>query len=323
MKKTIPAFLVFLLISASVQAQAWRGNARLQGTVTDQKSGKAVAGAKVMLRIQKGGTGGPDVTTNDAGKWSVLGLANGPWNIDVQAPGYVTKQLSMSIVEGARIPPMKIELEEEVVVAPPPEEAPAAQVVQIGGVDVSADVAAAVEAGNSLLGEQKFKEAVEQYEKAYPVLSSNLALKVALARAYYGAGNLKKSVVLLNEAYEIDPANVPNVMLLAQLLLEDGQLDRGREIIEKLPAGTLSDPTALINIGILLLNKKQPTAAYEYFTKAIAIDANRAESYYFRGLAAIQSKQMKSARADLAKVIALAPDSNEAKEAKEMLKSLE
>lgn len=322
MKKTISAAVLVLLAATSLHAQAWRGNQRLQGTVTDAKSGKPIAGAKVQLRIQKGGTGGPDVTTNDQGKWSVLGLAAGGWDIDVAASGYETKQMSMSMAENQRIPPIKTELEPVAQAAPEPSEAPVEQ-VQIGGVTVSGDVVAAVEAGNAFLAEQKFKEAVEQYEKAYPVLSTNLALKVALARAYYGAGDLKKSIVLLNEAYQVDPANVPNVMLLAQLLLEDGQLDRGREIMEKLPAGTLTDPTALINIGILLLNKKQPTAAMEYFTKAIAVDEARAESYYFRGLAAVQSNQMKSARADFAKVIALAPDSSEAKEAKELLKSIE
>jgi predicted Zn-dependent protease len=322
LKKSLSAAVLLLLAATTLHAQAWRGNQRLQGTVIDAKSGKPVAGAKVQLRIQKGGTGGPDVTTNDQGKWSVLGLAAGGWDIDIVASGYETKQISMSMAENQRIPPIKTELEPVVQAAPEPAAAPVEE-VQIGGVTVSADVVTAIEAGNAFLGEQKFKEAVEQYEKAYPVLSNNLALKVALARAYYGAGDLKKSIVLLNEAYEIDPANVPNVMLLAQLLLEDGQLDRGREIIEKLPAGTLTDPTALINIGILLLNKKQPTAAIEYFTKAIAVDDARAESYYFRGLAAVQSNQMKSARADFAKVIALAPDSNEAKEAKELLKSIE
>lgn len=322
MKKSLPAAVLILLAATAVHAQAWRGNQRLQGTVVDAKSGKPVAGAKVQLRIQKGGTGGPDVTTNDQGKWSVLGLAAGGWDIDIVASGYETKQISMSMAENQRMPPIKTELDPVVQAAPEPSEAPAEE-VQIGGVTVSADVVAAVEAGNAFLAEQKFKEAVEQYEKAYPILSTNLALKVALARAYYGAGDLKKSIVLLNEAYEVDPANVPNVMLLAQLLLEDGKLERGREIIEKLPAGTLTDPTALINIGILLMNKKQPTAAIEYLTKAIAIDETRAESYYLRGLAAVQSNQMKSARADLAKVIALAPDSNEAKEAKELLKSIE
>lgn len=321
-KNTFPLLLA-MLISTTLHAQAWRGNARLQGSVVDQKTGSPVAGAKVALRMKS--NGGPDLTTNAQGKWSVLGLGSGSWDIDVTAPGYVTKALSLSIAEGERIPPMKIELEAVVVEEappPPPAEAPVEE-VKIGGVAVSPDVAAAVEAGNGFVAAGKFKEAVAEYEKAYPLLSTNLGLKVALARAYYGTGDLKKSVALLNEAYQIDPGNAGNVMMLAQLLLEDGQLDRGKEIIEKLPAGTLTDPTALINIGILLINKKQPAAAYDYFTKAIAIDANRAESYYFRGLAAVQSKQMKSARADFAKVLALAPDSNEAKEAKELLKSLE
>jgi predicted Zn-dependent protease len=323
MRKSLFPFLLMILAATALHAQAWRGNARLQGTVVDQKSGQPVNGAKVALRLK--GNGGPDLTTNAQGKWSVLGLGNGNWDIDVTAPGYVTKALSLSIAEGQRLAPMKIELEPAVVEEappPPPAEAPVEE-VQIGGVAVSPDVAAAVEAGNAFVAAGKFKEAVEQYEKAYPLLSSNLGLKVALARAYYGTGDLKKSVALLNEAYQIDPANVPNVLMLAQLLLEDGQLDRGREVIEKLPAGTLTDPTALINIGILLMNKKQPAAAYDYFTKAIAIDANRAESYYLRGLAGVQTKQMKSARADFAKVLALAPDSSEAKEAKELLKSLE
>jgi tetratricopeptide (TPR) repeat protein len=322
MRKSLFPFLLVILAATTVHAQAWRGNARLQGTVVDQKSGQPIAGAKVALRLKA--NGGPDLTTNAQGKWSVLGLGSGNWDIDVTAPGYSTKALSLSIAEGQRLAPMKIELEPTVVeeAPPPPAEAPVEE-VQIGGVAVSPDVAAAVEAGNAFVAAGKFKEAVEQYEKAYPLLSSNLGLKVALARAYYGTGDLKKSVALLNEAYQIDPANVNNVMMLAQLLLEDGQLDRGREVIEKLPAGTLTDPTALINIGILLMNKKQPAAAYDYFTKAIAIDANRAESYYLRGLAGVQTKQMKSARADFAKVLALAPDSSEAKEAKELLKSLE
>ncbi|MFP5245472.1 MAG: carboxypeptidase-like regulatory domain-containing protein, partial [Thermoanaerobaculia bacterium] len=171
MNKRIAAVLIALVATATLHAQAWRGNARLQGTVIDQKTGKGIPGAKVLLRIQKGGTGGPDVTANDQGKWSVLGLANGGWDIDVQAPGYVTKQLSIAIAEGQRIPPMKIELEPVEEVAPAPADQPVEQ-VQIGGVTVSAEVAAAVEAGNAFLAEQKCKEAVEQYEKAYPVLSS-------------------------------------------------------------------------------------------------------------------------------------------------------
>ena len=186
---------------------------------------------------------------------------------------------------------------------------------------MSKDIADALQAGNDFLNQKKYKEAVEQYEKAYPTLSTNTSLKTALARAYYGAGDIKKAIVLLDESYKADPTNVATGVLLANLLLEDGQLDKGKQIIDTLPAGALNIDS-LLNMGIALMNKKQPAAANEYFSRAITMDANRYEGYYYRGLAAIQAGKAKQAKPDLEKVIQLAPDSNEAKEAKEYLKSI-
>ena len=316
--------LAVLCAGAALAAEDWRGQNRLAGTITDAKTGNPVKGAVVALRIQKGSNSGPDAKADDHGKWAVLGLGPGNWNLDISAPGYQTKQLSVAISEGQRLPPMKIALE-AVQVQPAETAAPAEepqQEVKIGGVAVSQDIADAVEAGNKALGEKNFKEAVANYEKAYPTLSANLPLKQALARAYYGAGDLKKAVVLMDEMYKADPTNVTNAMLYAELLLEDGQLDKGKEIVERLPADALKDPTALINIGILMLNKKQPAAARDYFTKAIAIDGSRAETYYYRGLSEVQLNKMKDAKADLEKTVSLAPDSAEAKEAAEILKSI-
>jgi tetratricopeptide (TPR) repeat protein len=215
---------------------------------------------------------------------------------------------------------MKIELQPQPQQVAQPAEA-AQEEVKIGGTAVTKEIADAVEAGNKLLQEQNYKEAISQYEKAYPTLSSNVALKLALARAYYGAGQLKKAIVLLDEAYKADPTNTQTGILLANLLLEDGQLDRGKKIIDALPTGSI-DYNSLINTGIVLMNKKQPAAAVEYFNRAVTLDANRHEAYYYRGLATIQMGKAKQAKPDLEKVIALAPDSSEAKDAKEYLKSI-
>jgi len=106
------------------------------------------------------------------------------------------------------------------------------------------------------------------------------------------------------------------------MLLEDGQLAQGKEVIEKLPAGALTEPTPLINIGIIMMNKKQPAAAVDYFSKAIALAPNAADGYYYRGLANLQAGKAKDAKPDLQKVVELAPDSDQAKEAKEYLKSI-
>ena len=321
MKKTLTIIAVICVAAAAFAAEDWRGNNRLAGSVVDKNTGAPVKGAKLMLRSQKASKGGPDITSDNYGKWAVLGLGAGGWNIDVEAAGYETRQLSVGLSEGQRLPPIKIEMEPAAAPQPTATAEPAHEEVKIGGTAVTKEIADAVEAGNNLLGQQKFKEAVEQYEKAYPTLSSNVALKLALARAYYGAGELKKSIVLLDEAYKADPSNTQNAVLLANILLEDGKLERGKQIIDALPAGTL-DMNSLLNTGIALMNKKQPAAAIEYFSRAIALDVNRYEGYYYRGLALIQAGKAKQAKPDLEKVVQLAPDSSEAKDAKEYLKSI-
>jgi Tfp pilus assembly protein PilF len=78
----------------------------------------------------------------------------------------------------------------------------------------------------------------------------------------------------------------------------------------------------LLNAGIALMNKKQPGAAVTYFTKAVALDPKSHLGYYYRGLAYIQQNKGKDAKPDLLKVVEMAPDSEEAKEAKEYLKSI-
>jgi predicted negative regulator of RcsB-dependent stress response len=321
LKKGFAISIAALLAAVTLMAaEDWRGQNRLAGTVVDSKTGAPVKGAKLELRYGRGGHGGPDITSDNNGKWAILGLASGPWDVDVSAPGYDTRKVAVQMNEGQRVPPMKIELDPAAVAAPA--DTPIAQEeVKIGGTAVTKEIAEAVEAGNKLLTEQKYKEAVEQYEKAYPTLSSNLGLKLALARAYYGSQQLKKALVLLDEVYKADPANTQNAMLLANMLLEDGQLEAGKKIIDALPTTALN-VDSLLNTGIALMNKKQPSAAIEYFSKAIGLAADSHLGYYYRGLAKIQMNKAKDAKADLDKVIELAPNSDEAKEAREYLKSI-
>jgi len=306
-----------------IASEDWRGNNRLSGYVVDKATGKPVPNAKVSLRIQKGGKGGPDVTADANGKWAVLGMNSGVWNVDVEAPGYVVRQGNVQLGEGQRIPPMKIELEPAVIAAAPAagQEAPPVEEVKIGGQVVSKDIAEAVEAGNAALTAKNYKDAVTSYEKASAALPAFMPIRFALARAYYGAGDLKKAVTTMGDVYTADPTNARNAMLYANMLLEDGQLDKGKAIVDKLPAADV-DHTALTNIGIVLMNKKQPAAARDYFTKVIEANPKEAEGYYYRGLATIQAGKSKEAKADLQKVIEIAPDSDQEKEAKEYLKSI-
>jgi thioredoxin-like negative regulator of GroEL len=323
-KASVIALAILCSVATLFGAEDWRGTNRIAGVIVDKATGKPVPNAKLKLRIQKGDKGGPDVTADGGGKWAMLGLAAGGWNIDVSAPGYETRQMSMSMAEGQRIPTMKIELTAVATsstdtsggVAEVPKEE-----VKIGGQTVSKDIADAVEAGNTALGAKNYKDAISNYEKASAALPAFMPIKLALARAYYGDGQLKKAIAVMDDVVKADPANSQTSALLANMLMEDGQVDRAKGIIEKLPEGA-TDINTLLNAGIALMNKKQPAAAETYFSKAISKEPQSHLGYYYRGLAYIQQNKPKEAKPDLLKVIELAPDSPEAKDAKEYLKSI-
>src|SRR5262249_30368049 len=73
-RRILAAGIVAAVLAAPSLAQEWRGGkARIDGVVKNDK-GEPIAGAKVSLRWGKSGRGGPDLTTDKNGRWSIFGL---------------------------------------------------------------------------------------------------------------------------------------------------------------------------------------------------------------------------------------------------------
>jgi hypothetical protein len=355
---TSAAVLMFLAVNTSAQL---RGTGRLQGSVTDKHSGKAVAGATVTISLPNGHTQPILSKTDSRGHWAAIGMTSGVWNIDISAPGYITSRGTANVSEGGATPAIGTQLEPQVVKQP----APAAAVPNVPSVPKEA--VDAIKEGETLLKakagdvittsqtdtagtataishtvtadelKQNAQRAVVDFEKALPMVPGDTpelrdvqhqVLNI-LAQAYYKAGDVKNAITTLEKLDAADPMpatpdpmHLTREVLLVNLYLENGQLEQGRSVLEKLPATAITDPTAYLNIGILFLNKKNPADAITYFSKAIAMDPKRADIYYYRGLAEVQSKKFKEAKADFEQVLALAPDSSEARDAKQLLASL-
>jgi tetratricopeptide (TPR) repeat protein len=307
-----------LLWALPLRGQDWRGTGRLTGFVQDQ-SGQPIADASVKL-TRVGGSGPSPVKTNSKGYWAVQGLAGGGWNVDVSAPGYETRKQSAGVTEGnPRAPQLQTQLKKAAVASPA---APAAEVAQQK--NSGAEVIAAVNEGNLLLGEKKFAEARAQYEKAISLLPENSApaLWKGIAQTYHGEGNTAKTIETLKKAAELDPNDTESRVLLASMLVQEGQLDEGKAFLDALPHGAVKDPAVYVNIAIMFMNKNKPEDAHACLTTAIEMDPAQAESYYYRGMASIQMKKKAEARADFRKYLELAPNGPQAKEAQEMLQAI-
>jgi len=342
----ITAFVAALALAVTAMAQV-RGTGRLGGQVLDKASGKPIANATVTCSLPNGSTQ-PIVTNTDKnGRWSALGLTNGMWNVDIAAPGYQTTRGTANISEIQRLPPIKTEM-----VADVKQEAAAAVATQSPlipkeGVEAIDEAQALLKvkagdpnpAGGTVSAadvKANSAKAAADLEKALPLIpadndkvkTTRTQVQEVMAQAYYKAGDLPHAISTLEKLNTSDPWSTPDAnqsqrqILLANLYLEAGQLDQAKALLDKLPPSAVTDPTVYTNVGILFLNKKNPTDAATYFTKAIDLDPKREESYYYRGLAHAQMKHTAEARADFQQVLTLAPDSSDAKDAKVMLDGL-
>lgn len=313
---TVAVALLIFMMSVPATAQV-RGKGRLQGQIVDKETGAPVGGATVTINIASGSTAPIVVKANDKGRWSALGMIGGAWHVDVDAEGYQPGRYGpVTISEMQMLPSMKIEMVKAVVAQPEPE------MVAPTGPSIPQEVVDAVNAGQDLMAQQKYVEAVVEFEKALPLLPDNMQLRQIASQAYYKAGDLKKAIEGLEAVTAADPANHGIALLLINLYLENGQLDEGKARLASLPADAVADPTVYVNIGILFLNKNNPAEAAVNFTKAVDMDMTQAPSFYYRGLANLQLKKMNEARADFEKVLTLAPESTEGRDAKQLLDSM-
>lgn len=347
--KTTLLIFFSIVIAAAAMAQV-RGRGRLQGVIVDE-AGKPIAGATVTL-VPAGEETQPIVAKTDAkGRWSALGLTGGTWNIDVAAEGYETSRGTAAVSEFQMTPAIKTTLVRVVQQQMPVEAVPPTPIIPQEAIDAikegqdllrvqAGDVVTTTESTSHTVTANEVKDnakrAVANFEKALPLVPTdnpevsqirNQLLQV-MSQAYYRAGDLPKAISMLEQANIVDPSATPDPavtqrnVLLVNLYLENGELAKARALLEKLPAGAVTDPTVYSNIGILFLNQKNPADAMTYFTKAVELDTKRADSYYYRGLAALQLGRNKDAKADFEQVLALAPDSPEASDAKQYLASL-
>jgi len=307
---TVLLALAVTLLALPASSQDWKGRGRLEGRVTDM-DGKPIEGAKIRISLPDHPEQGADLKTDSKGRWSYMGLRGGDWKITIEAPGYITGDTIYSVSEVARGNPVNYAMK------PAPKETEA----KAGG--LPPEIAEALTAGNAALADKRWADASTAFEKVLPVAPDNVGLMMALARSYSGAGNNEKAIEMLQKVTEKEPSNWGAWLLEANMLLEKGKLDEGRAALEHVPMQAVTDPNIFINVGVLFMNQKKNDEAEKYFSKAVDVAPDQFDGYYYRGLARIGVNDYDGARADLSKVVELAPkDSTEAKEAQQLLEAL-
>ncbi|MFT4680726.1 MAG: tetratricopeptide (TPR) repeat protein [Flavobacteriales bacterium] len=165
----------------------------------------------------------------------------------------------------------------------------------------------------TLRGEAKanmslFRIALDDFQKAYELDTTDQRPKINTAMAYNGLELYDESLETLNEILRKYPENAYAIFQRGRTYMkmkksELAQFDLDR-VIELRPDNSI----AYFNRGIILSDKKDWNAALTDYTKVIQLNPKNILAFFNRGLIHLQKKNLELAQKDLERTIELYPD---------------
>lgn len=283
---------IIMLCSSPVFAQVY---ARVKGSVTSEK-GIPIEGARLILVFSEDGAK-TELTTDEKGEWKLTNLRAGAWTLGIMVDGYQPQNLNINLTALRENPPIDITMK------PIPKHP--------------------LSKANELYQAKKYAEALQEYQKTlaeYPDM--HLAYE-RIGLCYFRLGDPDNAIKALKLMLEKEP-RARNVLLnLSAILFEKGDLEEGMKYFKQLDEETVNDHSIFYNIGVLLFSKEQMDPAIEYFKKCSARNPNYIDAYYQIALAYLNLGNNEEAKKNFQKIIELAPGSDKAAQAKEIIDSLE
>ena len=304
--RVLSALTLVMTMAAGAAAQTSRGSQRVTGKVLDE-AGRPITGAQVSAA--KKGEVKPDVftaTTNEKGEYSLNGLAAGDWVIEAKKDGTGAVQVGASLVEGERTKNVDLTIAKAAPAAPDPS-------VEIGAEDKRAVELA--QAGKIAEARKVYEDLLVKYPNVY-------GLHMRLATMYAAEKNPQKGLEHIKIALEKEPENVEFKILQAELMMEAGDKEGAKAVLNTVDITKVKDPRALVNSAINDINSGKAEEAIALLTKLIAQFPADSSLLYYRGRAYIVATKLPEAKADLEKFVADAPTSPQAADAKRLLEQL-
>jgi tetratricopeptide (TPR) repeat protein len=301
----IGAVLSILLAATSATAQA----GRVSGIVREE-GGQPIKGATVMVDNPAFGQTFT-VTTDDKGRFQVIGLRTGAWRFVAAAPGYAADGSMLNVRENAPNTPLTFDLKHSGV----------AYFGALGGV-MSRDLQNELSAANALYNQKRWDEAIAAYRAVLvraPVLSE---INLQLAAAYRNKKDYDSAMAAYGELLRVDPSNTHAKIEIANTWLERGNAPKAEETLTSAAADANAPREVFYQLGELKLADDDADAARTWFEKASALDPNWAKPLVRLGEISVKKGDSASAARLLAQAIEVDPTAPEAAAARAALEAL-
>ncbi len=120
-----------------------------------------------------------------------------------------------------------------------------------------------------LLQAQKFAEARKIFEDLLAKYPDVHQLNAYIAQSYAGENNMPKAVEYMRIASDKDPTNAEMRLVLADLIMEQGDKAAALEMMKEIDITKVKNPLPFINASITLINESKTDEALEMLNKVV------------------------------------------------------
>lgn len=307
--KSVIGAAVAALVILALPAAAQTG--RVGGTVKDP-DGKPIKGATVTAENPSVAPPTFTATTDDRGRFSMIGLKAGTWMITASAPGFQPSQGQVPIKTiGAPTPPLEFTL------APGAPSAGGA-LAGVNTKELQGELAKAEE----LVNAKDYAGAIAAYEAMVTKVPALTALHLQVG----GLHRMQKQYDQAIEAYKKVPdgdANSDKAKIeIGMTLLEKNDLAGAEAALMAVAQSTSANKEVFYNLGEVKFAKGETDEAVKYYERANQIDPNWGKPLFKLGLAKLQKADTQGALELMEKIIQVDPNSGEAVQAKGLIDQL-
>jgi tetratricopeptide (TPR) repeat protein len=302
------AFLIALMCPA-LAAPGFAQSGRVGGVVKAE-DGQPIKGATVIAEnrnIAQSFT----ATTDDKGRFVMIGLRGGQWRFISQAPGFTPEGAVANVRMGTPNPPVTFALKKT----------GNANFGALGGL-VARDLQQSLERADALFNDERWDDAIAAYREVLTTAPPLGVIHLQIATAYRLKKDFPSALNAYHELLKSDPTNQKASIGIALTERERGDLDAAERTLDAAASAAGAGRDVFYALGDLKLERGDVEQANKFYQKAADADPAWGRPLYMLGMGALKMGDASSAARFLKQVIDVDPVSDEAALAQTTLDTL-
>jgi tetratricopeptide (TPR) repeat protein len=306
--KTLTRSAFAAVIIATMAASAYAQTGRVVGIVKDE-TGQPIKGATLSLENPEASPRNFTATSDDHGRFAVIGLKAGEWSIVAQAPGFQAEVARLQVRATTPSSPALTMKR-----AP---QAPASALGSVGLKDLQGELRAADQQFNA----QQWDQAIASYKSILARVPTLSVVNLQIAAAYRNKKDYDSAIAAYGDLLKADPNSDKARVGAGQAYMEKGDLAAAANALNQ-GAQQGASKEILFTLGEVEAARGNTDAAVQWYQKAAADDPNWGKPILKLGLTSLKKGDKADAAAKMQRVLTVDPTSAEAVQARTVMEQL-